>query len=46
MWQEKLLSFVLICYSSYFLYFREAYFMKPDKIWIQEITKEYDRKIK
>ena len=47
-WREKLISGTIIAYLSYFLYFRETYFMNPakDYIWIQDITNRYDRKIR
>lgn len=36
-WREKLISGTFLAYTSYFLYFREAYFMSParDYIWLQ-----------
>lgn len=44
-WREKLISATLVGYATYFLYFREAYFMSParDYIWLQEVTNHYDK---
>ena len=48
LWKEKLMTSICLAYLSYFMYFRQMYFMDPitDKIWIKDITNKYDRKLR
>ena len=48
LWKEKLIATLGIAYGSYFLYFREAYFVDSsrDYIWIQDFTKRHDKQLR
>jgi len=34
LWQEKVITFIGMAFVSYFLYFREAYFVSPSRNYI------------
>jgi len=48
LWKEKLIATVGIAYVSYFLYFRDAYFLDPSRnyIWIQDFTNRHDKQLR
>jgi hypothetical protein len=45
-WREKLISSTLLWYSAYFFYVRNTFFMRPDYIWLQDVTNRMDRHIR
>jgi hypothetical protein len=45
-WREKLISSTLLWYTAYFLYVRNTFFMRPDYIWLQDVTNRMDRHIR